>query len=141
MGTNCTVHHCTIPDGGGNSCLAIAFYGTQTHIKQFASTESMQLAYCEFYEPTQKQTYQSICKHFVSTAVRVFPKKPKIHSLLHLVECMQQFGPTSGFNTERSVHTSTCTITKLPFSPDVSRLTHTSEVRTSLATNRPPAEI
>ena len=44
--------------------LSLSKVYTQTHIKQFASTESMQvfqLAYCEFYEPTQKQTYQSIC--------------------------------------------------------------------------------
>lgn len=28
-------------------------------------------------------------------------KKQKVHLILHLVECMEQFGPTSAFNSER----------------------------------------
>lgn len=28
-------------------------------------------------------------------------KKPKVHLMLHLVECMKEFGPTSAFNSER----------------------------------------
>ena len=28
-------------------------------------------------------------------------KKLKVHLMLHLVECMEQFGPTSAFNSER----------------------------------------
>ena len=29
--------------------------------------------------------------------------KPKIHLILHLVECMEEFGPTAAFNTLVSV--------------------------------------
>ena len=28
-------------------------------------------------------------------------QKRKVHLLLHLVECMKEFGPTAGFNTEK----------------------------------------
>lgn len=30
-------------------------------------------------------------------------KKQKVHLMLHLVECMNHFGPTSAFNSERCV--------------------------------------
>ena len=30
--------------------------------------------------------------------------KQKVHLILHLVECMEQFGPTSAFNSERYMY-------------------------------------
>ena len=48
--------------------------------------------------------YKSICKTFVEvvgTNFKDLTKKVKIHLVLHLVDCMVDFGPTSTFNTER----------------------------------------
>lgn len=47
---------------------------------------------------------KDICKNFVEVISANFEdlcKKPKIHLILHLADCMVDFGPTSGFNTER----------------------------------------
>lgn len=45
-----------------------------------------------------------MCKMFVDVVSQHRPnmlKKQKVHLMLHLVECMEQFGPTSAFNSER----------------------------------------
>ena len=47
---------------------------------------------------------QSLCNDFVTKAIAVYPelnRKPKVHLLLHLAECLNDFGPTSGFSAER----------------------------------------
>ena len=57
-----------------------------------------------------------VCASFVTNVCRVYPsfsQKPKIHLLLHLVECMEKFGPTARYNTERYTYTQkvvTCSI-------------------------------
>ena len=44
-----------------------------------------------------------ICKNLWKLSAIIYipdmMKKPKIHLVLHLVECMEQFGPTSAFST------------------------------------------
>lgn len=47
---------------------------------------------------------KTVCKNFVQvigTHFKDLTKKVKIHLILHLVDCMADFGPTSVFNTER----------------------------------------
>lgn len=47
-----------------------------------------------------------MCKRFLQDVKDSRPemlKKPKVHILLHLVECIRLFGPTSSFNSERLV--------------------------------------
>ena len=58
------------------------------------------------YSPQKRAEWEAICQSFVSSTstYQVYPSfmnKPKIHLILHLVECMEEFGPTAAFNTER----------------------------------------
>ena len=55
------------------------------------------IAHCNYYDPSKKVEWMKICKDFVE-AVRYHirrDEKPKIHLVLHLLEYMEQFGPTS----------------------------------------------
>ena len=50
--------------------------------------------------------HKAQCYDFVSKATTVFPnlkRKPKIHLFLHLVQCLEDFGPTSSYSAERCV--------------------------------------
>ena len=70
--------------------------------------------YYHFYEGLQDRILwllwsfsfflSGVCREFVEAVSQYQPdmlKKQKVHLLLHLVECMEQFGPTSAFNSER----------------------------------------
>ena len=62
------------------------------------------IAYCDYYAPSKAIEWKEICKCFVNNVGEHRPemlKKQKVHLLLHLVECMEDFGPTSAFNSER----------------------------------------
>lgn len=62
------------------------------------------ISYCNFYDPGKATEWKAICKTFVDTVSCYKPhmmKKQKIHLMLHLIDCMEQFGPTSAFNSER----------------------------------------
>ena len=64
------------------------------------------LSYCVPYNPDQKSAYTEICQEFVSAAQAFsvdLMQKPKFHLLLHLSECIHNFGPTSAYNTERYI--------------------------------------
>ena len=47
----------------------------------------------------------SICKDFVDNVRHpdLKLKKQSVHLMLHLVQCMEEFGPTCSFNTEMYV--------------------------------------
>ena len=63
-----------------------------------------QIAYITPFSTKNKDSCHSVCVEFVEAVRVAFPdmlKKPKIHLLLHLVDNMIEFGPTSAFNTER----------------------------------------
>ena len=63
-----------------------------------------QIAYITPFSTKNKDSCHSVCVEFVEAVRLAFPdmlKKPKIHLLLHLVDNMIEFGPTSAFNTER----------------------------------------
>ena len=62
------------------------------------------IAYCDYYDPSLYSDWSGVCREFVEAVSQHQPdmlKKQKVHLLLHLVECMEQFGPTSAFNSER----------------------------------------
>ncbi len=61
------------------------------------------LAYCDYYQPDKEEEWKAICKAFVEAAKDYPPMqgKLKIHLMLHLIDNMKEFGPTSAFNTER----------------------------------------
>ena len=45
-----------------------------------------------------------MCTQFVDTVSQCQPdmlRKQKVHMVLHLVDCMEEFGPTSALNSER----------------------------------------
>ena len=55
---------------------------------------------------SKESAYQRVCKAFVDSVKKNFPelsRKLKVHLFLHLTDNMMDFGPTSSFNTERSV--------------------------------------
>ena len=76
------------------------------------------LAYCVPFDLSNAEYCKKVCKDFVLSVKECCPqnlKKMKIHLLLHLVDDMCHFGPTSAFNTERYMNSLlyTCTRTIL----------------------------
>ena len=64
----------------------------------------MQMAYYNLYKHEENQQLEVMCQEFVSKICQLYPEltqKPKINLLLHLVQCIEWFGPTSSFNTDR----------------------------------------
>ena len=62
------------------------------------------IAYCKPFTRSRLEEHTSICQEFVDTVNRLTPhvlKKSKVHLILHLPKNMQDFGPTSAYNTER----------------------------------------
>ena len=62
------------------------------------------IAYCDYFTSSKAVEWADACKKFVDAVCEHRPemlKKQKVHLMLHLVSCMDQFGPTSGFNSER----------------------------------------
>ena len=77
---------------------------------QYIHSKVFQISYCQYYSPIKRAEWEAICQEFVRSIYQVFPSftsKPKIHLILHLVECMEEFGPTAAFNTERYAHVDT----------------------------------
>lgn len=63
-----------------------------------------QIAYCDFFSPSLCDEWQMHCHAFVDAVKENMPNlldKPKTHLILHLVECMHDFGPSSAFCDER----------------------------------------
>ncbi|KAL5509475.1 hypothetical protein EMCRGX_G004858 [Ephydatia muelleri] len=88
------------------------------------------IAYCNYFTEELSTEWEGICEEFVLTAKRCLPEilmKPKIHLLLHLVNCMQDFGPSSAFGAERcesfnaSVRAQNVNSNRLAPSRDISR--------------------
>ncbi|KAL5509545.1 hypothetical protein EMCRGX_G004936 [Ephydatia muelleri] len=82
----------------------------------FQSTplEVFHIAYCEYFSLSIRDEWQELCQEFVSNVKQYMPamlQKQKIHLILHLTECMEQFGPSSAFNAERfeSLNSRVCT--------------------------------
>lgn len=68
------------------------------------SMQVFRIAYCLPFSDSKQHSYQLHCEEFLKVAKEFQPEllqKRKVHLLLHLVECMNDFGPTAGFNTER----------------------------------------
>ena len=64
------------------------------------------IAYSDYFDPTKADEWNQICQEFVTAVQQCQPdmlNKQKVHLMLHLVECMKEFGPTSSFNSERYV--------------------------------------
>ena len=71
------------------------------------------IAYCKPFARSNLEDHRLICQEFVDTANQLTPhvmKKCKIHLLIHLPHNMQDFGPTSAYNTERYDHVLTLTL-------------------------------
>eukprot|EP00731_Ephydatia_muelleri_P005115 Em0002g1291a len=62
------------------------------------------MAYCSHFEPSQDEQLRHICKEYVDNCMAHMPElvhKQKTHYLLHLVDCMLDYGPSSAFSAER----------------------------------------
>lgn len=67
-------------------------------------SQIFEIAYCRNYDPSKITVWKNICQEFVNAVSEHRPamlKKQKVHLMLHLVDCMEEFGPISAFNTER----------------------------------------
>eukprot|EP00731_Ephydatia_muelleri_P019481 Em0012g306a len=67
-----------------------------------------QIAYSKFFAPSLSDEWRCLCQTFVNTVKQHMPhllQKQKVHLMLHLVECMHDFGPTSAFNAESTFDT------------------------------------
>eukprot|EP00731_Ephydatia_muelleri_P007878 Em0004g216a len=63
-----------------------------------------QIAYSSFFELSKAEAWHQICVDFVHSVRDFMPKmlrKQKVHYILHLVQCMQDYGPSSSFCAER----------------------------------------
>ncbi|KAL5502071.1 hypothetical protein EMCRGX_G008787 [Ephydatia muelleri] len=60
-----------------------------------------QIAYCDIFKPSLADSCRDACHTFVNAAKRHMPTLLEKHLLLHLVDCMIQFGPSSAFSVER----------------------------------------
>ena len=68
------------------------------------TVQVFKVAYCDYFDPSKAVECDHVCKSFVASVSEHQPdmlKKQKVHLLLHLTENMDQFGPTSAFNSER----------------------------------------
>lgn len=74
------------------------------HTMYIIFIQVFRIAYCDLYEPSKDDEFSMICHDFVE-AVHQYRaemlKKQKVHLMLHLVKCINQFGPCSSFNSER----------------------------------------
>ncbi|KAL5515260.1 hypothetical protein EMCRGX_G000401 [Ephydatia muelleri] len=62
------------------------------------------IAYCNYFSPHLYHEWKSICENFVINVKHTMPEllnKPKVHLILHLVDCMVNLGPCSAFSAER----------------------------------------
>eukprot|EP00731_Ephydatia_muelleri_P008304 Em0004g642a len=63
-----------------------------------------QIVYCDFFELSKAQAWKQICADFVPSVRYFMPemlRKQKVEYISHLVQCMQDFRPSSSFCTER----------------------------------------
>ena len=71
------------------------------------SPQIFRIAYCDYFDPAKAEECHEICQAFLTAVRQCQPdvlNKQKVHILLHLVDCMKDFGPTCSFNSERYVH-------------------------------------
>eukprot|EP00731_Ephydatia_muelleri_P012218 Em0006g1112a len=70
-----------------------------------AFTKVFQIAYCDIFQPSSADSCRNVCHAFVDSAKCHMPtllEKQKTY-LLHFVDCMIQFGPSSAFSAERHI--------------------------------------
>ena len=86
----------------GKSCLL----ATKRCMMNNLILQVFKIAYCQHFRLHSQEEVQQTCKELVSAVKQHTPellKKVKIHLLLHLGDCITDFGPTSAFNTERYI--------------------------------------
>ena len=74
------------------------------HFIMTCNIQVFQIAYCDFFELSKAEAWNQICADFVHSVRDFMPEmlqKQKVHYVLHLVQCMHDFGPSSSFCTER----------------------------------------
>eukprot|EP00731_Ephydatia_muelleri_P006261 Em0003g509a len=77
--------------------------GGQTQVL-LTFSKVFQIAYCEFFCVQLSEEWKSLCCSFIDSVKTHMPlllNKPKTHLILHLVDCMIDFGPSSAFSAER----------------------------------------
>ncbi|KAL5493197.1 hypothetical protein EMCRGX_G014341 [Ephydatia muelleri] len=76
--------------------------GGQTQVL-LTFSKVFQIAYCEFFCVQLSEEWKGICCSFIDSVKTHMPlllNKPKTHLILHLVDCMIDFGPSSAFSAE-----------------------------------------
>eukprot|EP00731_Ephydatia_muelleri_P016723 Em0009g1147a len=73
-------------------------------MKEEVLARVFRIAYCNYFSPHLYHEWKSICENFVINVKHTMPEllnKPKVHLILHLVDCMVNLGPCSAFSAER----------------------------------------
>ena len=104
----CTVSIGSLHVAKGKAVVGNTFQGIHNNISIHFWYNSLvfNIAYCQPFHYNKQEEFQQICQDFVNTVKENSPellKKLKIHLILHLVQSMCDFGPTSAFNTERFI--------------------------------------
>ena len=72
-------------------------------INEMSILQIFHISYCEYFTLSVRDEWQGLCQEFFPNVKQYMPtmlQKQKAHHLLHLTECMEQFGPSSAFNAE-----------------------------------------
>ena len=78
-------------------------YELKLYWYKLCSLQEFRIAYCDFFDPAEADTLHQTCVGFVRTVRDFMPsllRKQKVHYILHLVESMENYGPTSAFGAE-----------------------------------------
>ena len=89
-------------------------YTIALHIHDCQLIQVFKLTYCQSFRRSDYQFTSEVCKDFIESVKAIKPSllnRPKFHLVLHLPQCMLDFGRTSSFNTERYHLATACIIT------------------------------
>ena len=78
-----------------------------THVLVHVFLQVFRIAYNNRIAKNDIEHHKEMCRKFVEAAALYMPefsRRLKVHLILHLVDCIADFGPATCFSTERSVN-------------------------------------
>ncbi|KAL5509266.1 hypothetical protein EMCRGX_G004605 [Ephydatia muelleri] len=85
-------------------CISSPYLSSDDRKVLLSFSKVFRIAYCNYFSPHLYHEWKSICENFVINVKHTMPEllnKPKVHLILHLVDCMVNLGPCSAFSAER----------------------------------------
>ena len=78
-----------------------------THVLVHVLSQVFWIAYSNLIAKNDIEHHIEVCRKFLEAAAPYMPefsKRLKVHLILHLVDCIADFGPATCFSTERPVN-------------------------------------